>query len=96
MAKENQFRLKFNKKGFEDLRNDRRLKKDLFERGARIKDAAEEIGATAAAGEIPDGYVVTDLILEQPRGAVSVMAYGHAKNSNRKHNSLIRSLDAGR
>lgn len=89
MTQVNQFRLKFDRKGFEALRQDPRLKRDLVDRAERIKDAASNNGQV-------EGYVVTDLVLEDPRGAVSVMATGHAKQSNRKHNSLIRSLDAGK
>mgnify|MGYP001048565520 CR=1 FL=1 len=89
MAKANQFRLKFNKKAFEDLRQDPRAKRDLVERAERIKDAASKGGTV-------EGYVVTDLVLEDPRGAVSVMATGHAARHARKHNALIRNLDAGK
>lgn len=89
MAKVNQFRLKFNKKGFEDLRQDPRAKRDLVKRAEQIKDAASNGGAV-------EGYVVTDLVLEDPRGAVSVMATGHAARHTRKHNALIRNLDAGK
>ena len=42
------------------------------------------------------GYKVTMLALEDPRGAVSVMATGHAARHNRKHNTLIRKMDAAR
>lgn len=83
------FKLKFNKKGFEDLRQDPRLKRDLLARAERIKNAASEGGRV-------DGYMVTDLVLEDPRGAVSVMATGHAARHARKHNALIRNLDAGK
>jgi len=51
--------------------------------------------AEAAGGE-EMGYKVTDLVLEDMRSAASVMATGHAANSNRKHHSLIRAMDAAR
>lgn len=89
MAKANQFRVKFNKEAFEALRQDPRLKQDLVERAEKIKDAASNGGSV-------EGYVVTDLVLEDPRGAVSVMATGHAARHSRKHNALIRNLDAGK
>lgn len=89
MAQPNRFTLKFNRQGFEDLRQDPLVKKDLLDRAERIKEAASR------GGEV-EGYIVTDLVLEDPRGAVSVMATGHAKYSNRRHNSLIRNLDAGK
>jgi len=42
------------------------------------------------------GYMVTDLVLEKPRAAVSVMATGHASNHNRKYHSLLRALSQAR
>lgn len=63
-----------------------------------VRDLVLDVGkqvAEAAGGEAK-GYKVTDLVLEDPRAAVSVMATGHAANSNRKHHTLIRALDAVR
>lgn len=87
MAKKNQFKLKFNPKQLEDLRQDRRVRADVVKRAERI--------AEAAGGE-EMGYKVTDLVLEDPRSAASVMATGEAHFHNRKHAALIRSLGAGR
>lgn len=81
-------KVKFNRAGFEKLRQDPALHTDLKKRAQRIADAASH------GGEV-EGYEVTDLVLEDPRAAVSVMATGHAARSNRVHNSLIRSLEAG-
>ena len=61
---------------------------------ADLERRAKKIAAAAGCEEI--GYRVTHLALEDPRGAVSVMATGHAARHNRKHNSLVRNLDAGR
>ena len=61
---------------------------------ADLERRAKKIAAAAGGEEI--GYRVTHLALEDPRGAVSVMATGHAAHHNRKHNSLVRNLDAGR
>mgnify|MGYP006962143490 CR=1 FL=1 len=80
-------RVKWNKEVFRQIRNSPGIKRDLMERAKRIQDAAGGEGM---------GYKVTNLVLEKPRGAVSVMATGRAVRDNRKHNSLIRSLDAGR
>ncbi|WP_058234120.1 hypothetical protein [Devriesea agamarum] len=79
----------FHREGFEQLRNDPRIKKDLMERAERIQKEASQDGKV-------HGYIVTDLVLEVPRGAVSVMATGPAMRDNRKHNRLLRSLEAGR
>lgn len=80
-------KLKFNLKGFEELRHQPKAKKDLRRR-------AEAIAKQAGGQEM--GYKVTDLVLEDPRGAVSVMATGHAARHNRKTNALIRAMGAGR
>jgi hypothetical protein len=80
-------RIKWNNEGFRQLRQDPGIKRDLMNRAERI---------AASAGGQSMGYMVTDLVLEEPRGAVSVMATGKARADNRKHNSLIRALDAGK
>lgn len=80
-------KLKFNLKGFQELRHQPKVKKDLRRR-------AEAIAKQAGGQEM--GYKVTDLVLEDPRGAVSVMATGHAARHNRKTNALIRAMGAGR
>lgn len=80
-------KVKFNRKGFEQLRHQPKVKADLMR---RAKAVAKEAGGQEM------GYKVTDLVLEDPRGAVSVMATGHAAYHNRKRNSLVRALDAGR
>lgn len=80
-------KVKFNKKAFEDLRKQPEVRRDLLARGKRL--------ARAAGGE-DMGYKVTPLALEDPRGAVSVMATGKARMHNRKHHSLLRNLDAAK
>lgn len=80
-------KIKWNTEGFRELRQDPNVKQDLLDRAQRI---------AASAGGESMGYMVTDLTLEEPRGAVSVMATGQAAAHNRKHNSLIRALDDGR
>lgn len=76
----------------EALRQIRQLptvKKELHRRAVLIANSASENGRIK-------GYKVTDLVLEEPRGAVSVMATGAAARHNRKYNKLIKALDAGR
>lgn len=80
-------KLKFNQKAFEELRKSPGVVADLKRRAENI--------AEAAGGEAM-GYKVTELVLEDPRGAVSVMATGHAHFHNRKHHALLKALDAGR
>lgn len=80
-------KLKFNRGVFEQIRNLPEVRADLKRRADKI--------ATSAGGEAM-GYKVTELVLEDPRGAVSVMATGHAHFHNRKNHALLRALDAGR
>lgn len=87
MAKKN-FRLKPG--ALREIRQMPAVREDLMRRANLIADRASEGGRV-------DGYKVTDLLLEDPRGAVSVMAAGqHARSHNRKRNALVRSLEAGR
>ncbi|MDO4919944.1 hypothetical protein [Kocuria sp.] len=78
---------KLNRKGLEALRKQPRVREDLMRRARAV---------AAAAGGEDKGYKVTDLVLESPRAAVSVMATGHAHHENRKRNTLVKGLDAGR
>lgn len=84
MGKKN---LKFSKQGFQELRKQPGVRRDLLRRAKAI---------AAQAGGEDMGYKVTALDLEDPRGAASVMATGHAARHDRKHNSLLKSLEAGR
>lgn len=81
--------LKLNKDAFRALRKRPKVRADLKRRAQAIAAAASKNGKVS-------GYRVTELLLEDPRGAVSVMATGHARAHDRKHNSLIKALDAGR
>lgn len=82
-------KLKYKKGAFRELRQQPKVRRDLVRR-------AELIAERASKGGQVDGYVVTDLLREDPRGAASVMATGAARMHNRKHHTLIRSIDAGR
>lgn len=78
-------KLNLNKEAFKEIRNLPEVRKHLEERAQKIADIASRNGEV-------EGYVVTDLVLEDPRGASSILAWGHAYNSNRKHNSLVKAL----
>lgn len=77
----------WSKQAATNLRNDPKVKADLLRRAKRI--------AAAAGGEAM-GYKVTELTLEDSRGAVSIMATGKAKFDNQRHHSLLKALGAGR
>ena len=70
------------------LRESPRVRADLVRRAEKIKAGASRNGQVR-------GYIVTDLVLEKPRGAVSVMATGHAAYDNRKRNSLLKNIRRG-
>ena len=76
-------KLRWKKDAFKKIRHDRRIATFLLKK-------ADQIAADAGGKEI--GYMVTHLVLEKPRTAVSVMATGHASNHNRKYHSLLRAL----
>ena len=78
-------RLKFRKGAMQELRNTRESQKLLNDLATDVQAAASENGRV-------DGYMVTDLVLEDPRNATSVMATGHARNHNRKTHALIKAL----
>ena len=81
--------VKLDKAAFRALRKHPKVRADLKRRAQAIAAAASKNGQVS-------GYKVTELLLEDPRGAVSVMATGHARAHDRKHNSLIKALDVGR
>lgn len=83
------FKLKYKRGAFRELRQQPKIHRDLGDR-------AERIAEQASRGGTVDGYLVTNLLREDPRAAASVMATGEARFHNRKHHALIRSLDAGR
>lgn len=82
-------KVKFNRDGFKQLRKQPKIRADLLRRAQAVADQASENGRV-------EGYKVTDLVLEDPRAAVSVMATGHARNHNAKTMALLKALDAGR
>lgn len=90
-------RLKFNRDAFEALRKEPGVRDYLEELGREVASEATRAGSQDLPVIDSDstensGYKVTDLLLEDPRGAVSVMAVGAAHNENRKHSTLLRGL----
>lgn len=91
-GKHNTFRLKFNKAGFEAIRNDYRVRADVHDRAERIAGRAATLSGSDTDA---DDYMVTDLLLEDSRAATSVMAIKSAHHANRERNTLVRALEAG-
>lgn len=78
-------KVKWNIDGFEEIRNDPRVRKVVVEK-------AEEIAREASENGKVEGYIVTDRVLQEGRAAASVMATGHANNHNWKNHALIKAL----
>lgn len=81
-------KLVINKEALRRLRESPAVRADLESRAKKIAEASSQGGRVS-------GYKVTDLVLEKPRGAVSVMATGHAAYDNRRHNTLLRNIRQG-
>lgn len=79
--------LKFNVGQFAALREDAKVQADLVKRARAIADAS---------GGEDKGYLVRDNKAREGRSGASVIAIGHAANSNRKHQTLIRNLPRGK
>lgn len=85
MARKNN--VKFNVRGFEQLREDPKVQADLVKRAERIR---------SASGTEEMGYLVRDNLAREGRSGASVIAINHAYNSNAIHQTLIRNLSKGR
>ena len=81
-------KIKFNKEALRQLRESPTVRANLEARAQKIADASSQGGRVK-------GYIVTDLVLEKPRGAVSVMATGHAAYDNRKRQTLLKNIRRG-
>lgn len=78
--------IKHNSAAYKDLLNSREVQ-DL------VNAKAREIADIASEGGKVEGYKVTELVLEEPRSAASVMAMpGHAHNHNRKNHALLKAV----
>lgn len=82
-------KLKFKKHAFGEILKSHGVREELKKRADRVAKSASDNGRVG-------GYMVTELVLEKNRSAVSVMATGHARFHNRKHHALLRALDAGK
>lgn len=80
-------KIKFNAQAFQALRNDPAVRADLVRRAKRIQ---------SAAGGESKGYLVRINYARRARSGVTVLATGHAHWSNRKHQTLVKALPAGK
>lgn len=78
-------RIKWNMKGWRDLRKSAQVQEDLFDRAERIRDGCGDEGFSAWVFE------------GKNRARASVVAFHpHAIAKNAKHNTILNNLDRGR
>lgn len=85
MAKRGKIELQISNETLRKIRTSPAVRAELDKRAKKIAQIASENGRV-------EGYVATDLILERPRGASSVLAWGHAYNHNRKNNAIVKAF----
>lgn len=85
MAQRRRGRLKFNMGAFDELKNSPEAR-------AALMDIATDMARDLNQGQEQDWYIVTDLVLEDPRAAVSVLATGKGAVRNYKNHTLLKEL----
>lgn len=80
-------------KGFKLNQDALRKIRQLPEVHKYLKKKADKMVDIASENGRVKGYKATDLVLEDPRGASSVLAYGYAYRHNRKHNTIVKALN---
>lgn len=84
-------RLKFNRKAIREIAKSDDLELELFKRADKIRDACDPENRFG-----DDGYVAVSSKGKNRARAAVIAVHPHARNSNAKHNTLLRALDAGR
>lgn len=81
-------RVKMNIPGCIALRNSGEVQRDLLSRAVRVKNKAETFGSGRYVADVQPGRTRAHAMVKttDPRSMAS----------NRKHNSLLKSIDAGR
>lgn len=59
-----------------------------------LEEKAEDAISVLSDGGRVEGYSYSLQLTREKRAAVTIVGKGHARNSNRKHHSLMRVLDA--
>lgn len=83
-------RVKMNSAGAKALMNSPEIQADLLKRANRIKAAADGMASGKYEADVQPGKVRAHAMVKTPNGDFRTMA------SQRKHNTLLKSLDAGR
>lgn len=81
-------KIKMNIAGITEIRNSKEVQDDLLERAERIKEKAETFGSGKYIADVQPGK-------KRAHAMVKTTDY-RSMASNAKHNSLLKSLDAGK
>lgn len=91
--------IKWNREGFRRLRLEPGVQDKVNDLAWKVARAASRQGdgglkvfEEGSAEDDNNGYQVTRLVLEESRGASSVMAVGEGHHHNRKYSALLRGL----
>lgn len=79
-----------NRAGSIALMNSAEMQADLLERAERIKARADGMGSGKYVADVQPGKTRAHAMVKTPKGDFKTMA------SQRKHNTLLKSMDAGR
>lgn len=89
-------KLEFNKAAIEKILTDPKLFDDMKRRADAIAKASNA-GVTKDRPDEEDPYLATELVLEDPRAAASVITRTQrGKRDNLRHGTLLKNLDKGR
>lgn len=83
-------KVRMNRQGCIALRNSSEVQADLLERAQRIKARADSMGSGRYEADVQPGKTRAHAMVKTPRGDFRTMA------SQAKHNTLLKSMDAGR
>ena len=82
------FKVRMNKSGARELLNSVEMQEELLSRAERIRERADSVGSGTYKADVQAGknrahamVKTTDIV---------------SQNSNKKHNTLLKSMDAGR
>lgn len=89
-------RLEFNEAAIQKILTDPKVFADMKRRADAIAKAANA-GVTKDREEEEDPYLATELVLEDPRAAASVITRtARGKRDNLRRGTLLKNLDKGR
>lgn len=76
--------------GSREIMNSSEMQADLLSRAQRIKSRADGMGSGRYVADVMPGRTRAHAMVKTPQGDFKTMA------SQRKHNTLLKSMDAGR